>query len=50
MFLSVPLTMILKIGMENSRDLQWVAILLDSPRAARQRLEAVRDGEGEQGV
>ena len=40
MFLSVPLTMILKIGMENSRDLRPVAIMLDSPRAALERLEA----------
>ena len=40
MFLSVPLTMILKIGMENSRDLKPIAIMLDSPRAARERLEA----------
>jgi predicted PurR-regulated permease PerM len=38
--LSVPLTMILKIGMENSRDLKPIAIMLDSPRAARERLEA----------
>ena len=41
MFLSVPLTMILKIGMENSRDLKPIAIMLDSPRAAAGRLEAV---------
>jgi predicted PurR-regulated permease PerM len=39
MFLSVPLTMILKIGMENSRDLKRVAIMLDSPRAAAERLK-----------
>jgi predicted PurR-regulated permease PerM len=45
MFLSVPLTMILKIGMENSRDLKWVAILLDSPRAAQQRTEAAGEGQ-----
>jgi predicted PurR-regulated permease PerM len=50
MFLSVPLTMILKIGLENSRELQWVAILLDSPRAARQRLEEVKDDEEGQGA
>jgi AI-2 transport protein TqsA len=40
MFLSVPLTMILKIGMENSRDLKRVAIMLDSARAAAERLKA----------
>jgi predicted PurR-regulated permease PerM len=40
MFLSVPLTMILKIGMENSRDLKPIAIMLDSPRAAMERLRA----------
>jgi predicted PurR-regulated permease PerM len=40
MFLSVPLTMILKIGMENSRDLKPVAIMLDSTRAATERLRA----------
>jgi predicted PurR-regulated permease PerM len=39
MFLSVPLTMILKIGMENSRDLKRVAIMLDSNRAAAERLK-----------
>ena len=31
--LSVPLTMVVKIMLENTRDLQWVAVLLDkSPR------------------
>ena len=45
MFLSVPLTMILKIGMENSRDLKPIAIMLDSPRAARDRLEAATRDE-----
>jgi predicted PurR-regulated permease PerM len=40
MFLSVPLTMILKIGMENSRDLKPIAIMLDSPRAVAGRLAA----------
>ena len=39
MFLSVPLTMILKIGMENSRDLKPIAIMLDSTRAATERLK-----------
>ena len=36
MLLSVPLTMIVKIMLENTRDLKWVAILLDArpPRAA----------------
>ncbi len=38
MFLSVPLTMILKIGMENSRDLRPIAIMLDSTGAATERL------------
>ena len=45
MFLSVPLTMILKIGMENSRDLKPIAIMLDSPRAATARLEAAAESE-----
>jgi AI-2 transport protein TqsA len=31
MFLSVPLTVIVKIMLENTRDFRWVAILLDSP-------------------
>ncbi len=36
MLLSVPLTMIVKIMLENTRDLKWVAILLDAkpPRPA----------------
>ncbi len=45
MFLSVPLTMILKIGMENSRDLKPIAIMLDSPRAARERVKAGDEDE-----
>jgi AI-2 transport protein TqsA len=45
MFLSVPLTMILKIGMENSRDLRPIAIMLDSPRAVAGRLEAEAEGD-----
>lgn len=39
MFLSVPLTMVVKIALENSRDLRWVAVLLDSPRATEARLQ-----------
>jgi predicted PurR-regulated permease PerM len=45
MFLSVPLTMILKIGMENSRDLKPIAMMLDSPRAAAERLRAAAENE-----
>ena len=30
MLLSVPITMIIKISLENSKDLQWVAVLLDA--------------------
>jgi hypothetical protein len=30
MLLSVPLTMILKIMLENTDDLRWIAILLDA--------------------
>jgi AI-2 transport protein TqsA len=33
MFLSVPLTVIVKITLENTNDFRWVAVLLDSPRA-----------------
>jgi AI-2 transport protein TqsA len=33
MFLSVPLTVIVKIMLENTNDFRWVAVLLDSPRA-----------------
>jgi AI-2 transport protein TqsA len=33
MFLSVPLTVIVKISLENTNDFKWVAVLLDSPRA-----------------
>jgi len=45
MFLSVPLTMILKISMENSRDLKPIAVLLDSPRAVAGRLRADADDD-----
>jgi predicted PurR-regulated permease PerM len=40
MFLSVPLTMILKISMENSRHLKSVAMMLDSAAAVAERLRA----------
>jgi len=45
MFLSVPLTMILKIGMENSRDLRQVAIMLDSARAAAERVKVAAEDD-----
>jgi predicted PurR-regulated permease PerM len=40
MLLSVPLTMIIKILLENTDDLQWMAVMLDSRRGAEKRLEA----------
>jgi predicted PurR-regulated permease PerM len=45
MLLSVPLTMIIKIALENSEDLRWLALMLDSGRAARARLEAEAEQE-----
>jgi AI-2 transport protein TqsA len=38
MLLSVPLTMIIKILLESSEDFRWVAIMLDSGKAAQARL------------
>ncbi|MEM6454671.1 MAG: AI-2E family transporter [Acidobacteriota bacterium] len=35
MLLSVPLTVILKILLENTEDLRWLAVLLGAPRRAR---------------
>jgi predicted PurR-regulated permease PerM len=43
MLLSVPLTMIIKIFFENTDDLQWVAIMLDSRRGAEKRLETAAE-------
>jgi AI-2 transport protein TqsA len=37
MFLSVPLTMALKIGLENSDDFRWAAVLMASDRQGRIR-------------
>jgi AI-2 transport protein TqsA len=34
MLLSVPITMILKIMLENSREFRWVAVLLSDLRSA----------------
>jgi AI-2 transport protein TqsA len=49
--LSVPLTMVLKIALENTPDLRWIAILLDkSPpqaRAAEESASRPVDAEGE---
>ena len=39
MLLSVPLTMILKIMLENTEDLRWVAVLLDAPARNPRRLK-----------
>ena len=37
MILSVPLTMVVKIALENTPDLQWIAVMLDAnPRKRRQ--------------
>jgi predicted PurR-regulated permease PerM len=47
MLLSVPLTMIVKIFLENSDDLRWMAVLLDSGRAAQARLEAQVPTDGD---
>lgn len=38
MLLSVPLTMMIKIFLENSEDLKWAAVLLDSGRALDARM------------
>ena len=46
MLLSVPLTMIIKILFENTDDLKWIAVMLDSRRAAEKRLEAAEAAEG----
>lgn len=37
MLLAVPLTMVVKIFLENSQDLRWIALLLDSAAAAEAR-------------
>ncbi len=42
MLLSVPLTMIIKILLENSDDLQWVSVLLDSGRGLDVRLARLK--------
>jgi predicted PurR-regulated permease PerM len=47
MFLSVPLTMLVKILLENSDDLKWIAVLLGSGAETEQRIvieEAGRSG------
>ncbi len=54
MLLSVPLTMMTKIFLENSQDLKWAAVLLDSGRALEARLrgeqlEMENDGVAEGG-
>jgi predicted PurR-regulated permease PerM len=46
MLLSVPLTMIIKILLENTDDLRWMAVMLDSRRGAEKRLAAEEAGEG----
>ena len=43
MLLSVPLTMVIKIALENSEDFHWVAVMLDAnPRSTRPRPARVR--------
>ena len=45
MLLSVPLTMIIKILLENTDDLRWVAVMLDTKRGAARRLAAAEAAE-----
>ncbi len=51
MLLSVPLTMMIKILLENTEDLAWVAVLLDSGKSLEARLkpDGARTGEPEDG-
>ena len=46
MLLSVPLTMVLKIMLENTEEFRWVAVLLGDSRAA-ERLAPAETGNGE---
>lgn len=48
MFLSVPLTMVVKIMLEQSDDLGWIAVLMGSGREMRERVEAAESGIYEQ--
>ncbi len=47
MLLSVPLTMMTKIFLENSEDLKWAAVLLDSGRALEARLSLQNEAADE---
>ncbi len=48
MFLSVPITMLVKILLENSDDLRWVAVLMGSARSLRKRTaDAPSESPGE---
>ncbi len=40
MLLSIPLTMILKIALENNQDTQWIAVLLGSGTKAKKEIQA----------
>jgi len=48
MLLSVPLTMMVKILLENTEDLAWVAILLDNGRSLEARAEKNADNATEE--
>ena len=47
MLLSVPLTMVVKIMLENTEEFRWVAVLLGDSRAAK-RLATASEGRGKQ--
>jgi len=47
MLLSVPLTMVLKIMLENTEEFRWVAVLLGDSRAA-ERMATASGGDGEE--
>jgi predicted PurR-regulated permease PerM len=46
MLLSVPLTMIIKIFLEASDDLKWLAVMLDSEKSAQERLRSAESDVG----
>ena len=45
MLLAVPITMLIKLGLESSKDLAWIAQLIDNPPTPRFPLPPLHSGK-----
>ena len=50
MLLAVPITMLVKLGLESSKDLAWIAQLVDNPPVSRFPLPPRHSGKTNENI